>query len=67
MSHFQRRRRQFGEPCDCLKPLIRIFGIITAFGKLNTYCSKNIIEIHKTIIKHDSDVNDNLICLKSFE
>ncbi|TMW44933.1 hypothetical protein DOY81_009987 [Sarcophaga bullata] len=31
MSHFQRRRRQFGEPCDCLKPLIRIFGIITAF------------------------------------
>ncbi|XP_061393619.1 uncharacterized protein LOC133329136 isoform X3 [Musca vetustissima] len=31
MSHFQRRRRQFGEPCDCLKPLIRIFGIMAAF------------------------------------
>ncbi|XP_075163457.1 uncharacterized protein LOC142236092 [Haematobia irritans] len=30
MSHFQRRRRQFGEPCDCLKPLIRVFGVMTA-------------------------------------
>ena len=28
------RRRQFGEgPCYCLKPLIRIWGVLTAIGK----------------------------------
>uniref|UniRef100_A0A1A9ZA41 Uncharacterized protein n=1 Tax=Glossina pallidipes TaxID=7398 RepID=A0A1A9ZA41_GLOPL len=32
MSQFyrNRRRRQSGEPCDCLRPLIRIFGFISA-------------------------------------
>lgn len=35
MSQFyrNRRRRQSGEPCDCLRPLIRIFGFISAIGK----------------------------------
>ncbi|XP_037940679.1 uncharacterized protein LOC119673470 [Teleopsis dalmanni] len=32
MNQLHRRRRQAAEPCSCLRPVIRIFGIITAFA-----------------------------------
>uniref|UniRef100_A0A182VFD3 Secreted protein n=1 Tax=Anopheles merus TaxID=30066 RepID=A0A182VFD3_ANOME len=27
------RRRQFGGPCHCLRPLIRLWGVVTAIGE----------------------------------
>lgn len=35
-EQLQRRRRhcrQPVEPCDCLRPVIRVFGLLTSFGK----------------------------------
>lgn len=34
MDTMSRRRRQKGDPCNCLRPLIRLWGITTAIGKL---------------------------------
>lgn len=28
------RRNQSAEPCECLRPVIRVFGLLTSFGKL---------------------------------
>jgi len=27
-------RHQSAEPCECLRPVIRVFGLLTSFGKL---------------------------------
>uniref|UniRef100_A0A8W7PGQ1 Uncharacterized protein n=1 Tax=Anopheles coluzzii TaxID=1518534 RepID=A0A8W7PGQ1_ANOCL len=39
------RRRQFGGPCHCLRPLIRLWGVVTAIGE-TTLTSKTKTE-HK--------------------
>lgn len=31
------RRRQTGDPCNCLRPLIRFWGLVTAIGEKIVY------------------------------
>lgn len=40
MDTMSRRRRQKGDPCGCLRPIIRLWGVITSIGKdiMNTSC-----------------------------
>lgn len=30
----RRRHNHQSEPCECLRPVIRVFGLLTSFGKL---------------------------------
>ncbi|XP_037950079.1 uncharacterized protein LOC119681077 [Teleopsis dalmanni] len=52
MNQLHRRRRQAAEPCSCLRPVIRIFGIITAFVLRHLLKYLPASENFKNVAKH---------------